>query len=205
MGFVRYFFYNHSALNFVFQDPRDPLRGFRRRSVILSVVLLTFLLNVIVQRIWFDGEDASLRDDFRELADDRRVNDHLWSQIGIALTLYVAQGLLGFYYGLPERAICSPPCCAPLRWQIKFNALWLLLINVAVYFALVFGESQVFLSWLFTYALYSLIIEPLLLIVGYVCCGGKESERIRDLEEERGYDGGYRPPSSQQNSLNYSV
>jgi len=198
MGFFRFFSYRHPILNFIFQDPNDKLKGFLRRAVILNVLTLTFTFTIINDQLLFHGKENT-KSDLQTLANDHVATHHLIVTVAYTCGIFVIEWLNEFIYGMTTWSCMQTPCCAYFRWTILSNALWLFVLNVALYVALLREKSDLFLGWLFSYGLYALAIAPLWIIISYTCLGGKQKEKL--LERERA-DGALEPLTESERQRN---
>jgi hypothetical protein len=188
MGFLYFFAYSHPLIGFIVSDPQDSIKGFRRRAVTLTVFLLSFTGTLLMDELIFTDDDDTTKDDLNTLKDDGEVTSHLTGTLVFSALLYAIDGIMSFYYSLPDRAICQGPCCLYARWAIRLNAVWVLILNVVLYVTLAIGQGDLFLGWLLSYAIYSLIVVPLILIFKYFCLGGAIYEENRELKERHGED-----------------
>eukprot|EP01006_Ploeotia_vitrea_P059229 TRINITY_DN71531_c0_g1_i1.p1 TRINITY_DN71531_c0_g1~~TRINITY_DN71531_c0_g1_i1.p1 ORF type:complete len:197 (-),score=95.84 TRINITY_DN71531_c0_g1_i1:114-704(-) len=184
MGYTRYFIYKHPITNFVFQDPLDGLRGMRRRSVIVSVAMITFLANLILNEFVFDDDD-SLSNDWDELRNNMTLTRHLIITVLLAVALFLVNLLLSGFYALPDTWLCSSWVCSYCKYKIYYTAFMLFLLNALLFVFMAINKVTVFMDWLVSYGLYAAIVTPITITASYVCFGGKESEAKRDRINKR--------------------
>jgi len=146
MGFIVYFFQKHPILNFVFQDPDDPVKGFRRRTITLTVLFITFSFTMLNDHVFYDGWDTER--DFDHLRETKKFSDHLGLTIAFSGFMMIAEWLLEAYYKLPDRWCCSWPCCMPFRYAVYYNVVWVFLVYLIVYVAVLRNYPNVFLGML---------------------------------------------------------
>jgi len=183
MGFLSFFLVKHPVTNLIFQDPDDLLKGFRRRTLTLTVIFLTFTFSIINDRLIYPGDNT--QSDFDQLRDSHTATDHFIVTIVYSCCIFILEFWLEFVYSLPDRACCRAPCCIGFRIAVYSEVLWVLLINIIVYAVALRDYPEIFLGWLLSYAIYAVIVTPLSLIARYFCFGGKEREKIKQLERER--------------------
>jgi len=186
MGFLHFCAYKHPLLNFFFQNPDDNLKGWLRRSVILNVITLTFTFAIINDQLVYHGEENT-RSDMTELFDNQHVTGHLIVTIVFTVFIFLLEWINEFIYGITQWRCMQAPCCACFKYAIYTDALWLFLINLIIYAALLRGQPELFEGWMLTYGLYTLVITPVWILLSWFCFGGKERERVRELQEEKGY------------------
>jgi len=184
MGFFRFFAYRHPVLNFFFHDPEDKLKGFLRRAVILNVLTLTFTFTIINDQGISHGKEST-KTDMTTLYNDHQVTSHLIITLVYTVLLFVVEWINEFIYGMTKWSCMETPCCAYFKYAIYSEALWLFLLNIILYAALLREETSIFLGWLFSYGLYTLVVSPLWIIISYNCLGGKQKERLREVDTDR--------------------
>ncbi len=63
---------------------------------------------------------------------------------------------------------------------IYYNGLALLALNIVLYFVLSCAD------WLIMYLIFSAIVDPICIFFHYFCFGGKEKEKLREIELQNG-------------------
>ncbi len=148
MGLLKFFAYRHPILNFFVQDPDDPIKGWLRRTVIVSSLTLTFSLTVLNDLVFYPGDNTE--SDLTTLRNDRRVTPHLGLTLFFAALVAVIEWWNEFMFGMTQWKIMQYPCCLPFKYALYYEAFWLLLLNVLLYIFLLRNHNTVFIGIYFS-------------------------------------------------------
>jgi len=182
MGFFSYFAYRHPILNFFFQNPDDKLKGLLRRAVILNVLTLTFTFTILNDQVFFPGSNTV--DDMTQLFDDHTFTNHLVVTVIFTVFLFVLEWIMEAIYGITKWSCMETPCCMYFKYAIYMQAFWYFLLNLILYVVLLRGHSALFDGWILSYGLYALVVLPVWILLRWFCFGGKEQEKLREMEQQ---------------------
>jgi len=185
-NFLKFFTYKHPLLNFIFQDPQDPIKGLMRRAVILSTFTLTFTLTIINDHVFFDGTDTT-NSDLSTLVHEHEMTKHLGVTLVISAFISVVAWWNEFLYKMTTWKCMQYPCCYYFKGSLYFEALWVFLFNALLYGLVLRSHSELFVGWIFSYLLYCGIVVPVMILVSYFLLGGKERMRLQELEQNGNY------------------
>lgn len=203
-NFVKFFIYKHPVLNFIVQDPNDPIKGLMRRAVILSTFTMTFTLTVLNDHVFFDGTDTT-NSDLSTLVHEKRMTKHLGITLVISAFISILSWWNEFVYHMTTWKCMQYPCCYYFKASIYFEALWVFIFNALLYGLVLRTHSELFVGWIFSYLLYCGIVAPVLILLSFFVFGGKEKMRVLELEQSQNYHHRLVDPTEEQTaeSANY--